>query len=145
MAKIVAVNISREKGKIKENVDEVMLIENFGLEGDAHGGPWHRQVSFLALESIDIMKKKGLDDLKSGMFAENITTEGITLHELPIGTILKMGDAQIEISQIGKECHHGCEIMQKVGTCIMPKQGIFGKVIKPGLIRPGVSIEVEYV
>ncbi|MDL2211925.1 MOSC domain-containing protein [Erysipelotrichaceae bacterium OttesenSCG-928-M19] len=140
MAKVIAINISHEKGKIKQSIDKGYFIEDFGLENDAHAGKWHRQVSLLGQESIDIMKQQGVQGLCSGKFAENITTEGIVLYELPIGTLLKIGETIQEVTQIGKECHSGCEISQQVGSCIMPKQGIFTKVIKGGYVYPNDEI-----
>lgn len=140
MAKVVAVNISEKKGVVKKPVDSISLIEDFGIEKDAHAGKWHRQVSFLAVESIDKMKKQGIDHLDYGVFAENITTEGIELYTLPIGTKLQIGEALLEITQIGKECHHGCEIRQLVGDCVMPREGIFGVVLKGGVVKAGDEI-----
>ena len=116
-------------------------MEGFGLEGDAHGGPWHRQVSLLAQESIDKMVKKGLD-VGPGDFAENITTSGIGLASLPIGTKLKAGETLLEVTQIGKKCHAKCAIFEMAGDCIMPKEGIFTKVIAGGSICVGDDIEV---
>jgi len=142
MGKVKAINISKEKGTIKKSVDHGHFIADFGLEGDAHAGKWHRQVSLLGQESVDIMTAQGVEGLCSGKFAENITTEGITLHELPVGTKLKIGESIQEVSQIGKECHHGCEISQKTGSCIMPTQGVFAKVIKSGNVYPGDEITV---
>ena len=115
--KVVAVSISEKKGTKKHTVPFVNLIEDFGIEGDAHAGKWHRQVSLLAQESMENMKKK-LPTLKAGDFAENILTEGIILYKLPIGTILKIGQCMLEVTQIGKECHFGCEIRHIVGDCV---------------------------
>ena len=141
MAKVLAVNISEKKGTPKKNITEGTLIADFGFEGDAHAGKWHRQVSLLAKESIEKAKGMRTDGLCHGMFAENITTEGIELHTLPVGTKIKIGDdAVVEISQIGKECHDGCAIRQLVGQCIMPKEGIFGRVITGGKVRVGDEI-----
>ncbi len=142
MAKVTSINISTKKGTKKEPINEGNFIEDFGLENDAHAGKWHRQVSLLGQESIDIMTQQGLEGLCSGNFAENITTEGIKLYEIPVGTQVKIGDTIHEVTQIGKKCHQGCEISQKVGSCIMPTQGIFTKVIKGGIVRPGDLIEV---
>jgi MOSC domain-containing protein YiiM len=142
VAKVVAINISEKKGTIKNPIDEGNFIKELGLEGDAHGGNWHRMVSLLAQESIDKMIKAGVDNLKPGMFAENITTEGIELHKLPIGTKLKIGDTIQEVTQIGKECHTGCAIKTQVGKCIMPREGIFTKIIKEVKVRPGYIIEL---
>ncbi len=139
---VKAVNISKEKGTVKKPIGEGLFIEDFGLENDAHAGKWHRQVSLLATESIDIMREKTDEILCVGIFAENITTEGIEIHTLPIGTKLKIGETIQEVTQIGKECHHGCEIFKKVGSCIMPTQGIFTKVLKTGIVKDGDIIEV---
>lgn len=136
MAKVIAINISKEKGVIKTPVDMGDFQGGFGLEGDAHGGDWHRQVSLLAQESIDKMIQKGGKDLSAGVFAENITTEGIVLYQLPIGTKLQIGDVVLEVTQIGKECHRGCEIMKTVGDCVMPREGIFAVVLEGGTIYP---------
>jgi len=143
MAKVVAINISEKKKNPKKTIPEGKLIEDFGFEGDAHAGNWHRQVSLLAKESIEKAQGMRTDGLCHGMFAENITTEGIVLHTLPVGTKLKIGDeALIEITQIGKECHDGCAIRELVGQCIMPKEGIFGKVLKGGIVKAGDEITV---
>jgi MOSC domain-containing protein YiiM len=128
---IVSVNTSDRKGIPKKPVEKIFLKNNFGVEGDAHAGNWHRQVSLLAAEDIDYMNGKGAG-VTFGDFAENITTRGIVLHELPVGSTLAIGSARLEVTQIGKECHKGCAIMQKVGDCIMPKRGIFAKVIEEG-------------
>lgn len=142
MAKLLAINISDKKGVIKHSVSEIMLIKDFGLEGDAHGGKWHRQVSLLGQESVNTMIEKGAKNLVPGVFAENLTTEGIILYELPIGTILKIGCTEHEVTQIGKECHHGCEIKKITGDCVMPREGIFTVVLKGGIIKVNDSIEV---
>ena len=141
MAKVVAINISEKKKTTKKSITVGNLIADFGFEGDAHAGNWHRQVSLLAKESIEKAKNGPTNGLCHGMFAENITTEGIELYTLPIGTKLKIGDtAIIEITQIGKECHDGCAIKELVGKCIMPKEGIFGKVLVGGEVKPGDEI-----
>lgn len=142
MAKVLAVNISREKGVIKTSVKEGVFLENYGLQDDAHAGDWHRQVSLLGQESVNKIKALGIENLEAGIFAENILTEGIVLYELPVGTKLKVGETLQEVTQIGKKCHHGCEIFQKVGDCVMPREGIFTRVLKGGTIREGDSIEV---
>ncbi len=139
---VKAINISKEKGTLKQPVGEGKFIENYGLENDAHAGKWHRQVSLLAEESIEIMRQKSDEHLCFGVFAENITTEGIVLHKIPVGTKIKVGESIQEVTQIGKECHNGCEIFQKVGSCIMPTQGIFTKVLKTGIVKDGDTIEV---
>ena len=140
--KVISLNISRKKGVNKEPVTEARLIVDHGMEGDAHAGKWHRQVSLLASEDIDYMKSKGLD-LVPGDFAENITTSGIDLSSLPVGTRLVIGEVELEVTQIGKKCHQGCAIFQQVGDCIMPKKGIFTRVIKPGTITTGQRISIS--
>lgn len=143
MATILSINISEKKGTPKTTIEKGNLIVDFGFEGDAHAGKWHRQVSLLAKESIDKAQGMRTDGLCHGLFAENITTEGITLHTLPVGTRLRLGnEAVIEISQIGKECHEGCAIRQLVGQCIMPKEGVFARVITGGTVRAGDEITV---
>jgi len=141
LAEVLAINTSDKKGVIKVPVEEAEIIEDFGIKGDAHGGPWHRQISLLANESVDKMRASGLQ-LDCGVFAENITTKGIELHTLPIGTRLRIGETIQEVTQIGKECHHGCAIKQQVGHCIMPTEGIFTKVIKGGTLKAGDAIEI---
>ena len=140
--KVKAVCISEEKGVQKHEVDEVYLKVDHGIEGDAHAGNWHRQVSLLAAESI-AKTQKALDyKLANGDFAENIVTEGLVLFTLPVGTKLQIGEAEGEITQIGKECHKGCAIRELAGDCVMPREGIFIKVIKPGKVKPGDDIKV---
>ena len=143
MAKVLAINLSKEKGVIKTPIEEGLFLENHGLKDDAHAGDWHRQVSLLGNESVDKIRTLGvIDKLEAGIFAENILTEGIVLYELPIGTKLKIGDTLQEVTQIGKKCHHGCEIFQKVGDCVMPREGIFTKILKGGVIKVGDEIEI---
>ena len=141
MAKVLAVCISENKGERKQPVESVELRENHGIVGDAHAGDWHRQVSLLAQESIDKMRALGLD-VNAGDFAENITTSGIELVSLPIGTRLQIGETLLEVTQIGKECHTRCAIFYQAGDCVMPKEGIFAKVITGGMIRPGAELQV---
>ena len=141
MGKIISLNISREKGVNKEPVESIALKVDHGMVGDAHAGDWHRQVSLLAEESIDFMRAKGLE-LEPGAFAENITTEGLELAKLPLGTRLGNGQVVLEVTQIGKKCHHGCAIFKQVGDCIMPREGIFTKVIVPGTLRRGDSLDI---
>ena len=141
--RVVSINISGEKGQKKRPVEEAYIGED-GFDNDAHAGDWHRQISLLANESIDVMKKK-LATIKPGDFAENITTEGIDLVGMEIGQRLKVGESVIEITQIGKECHHGCEIRDIVGDCIMPREGVFARVVKPGQIKTGDAISVMEV
>ena len=140
--KIVSIAISKKKGTTKSQVDEASLIQNYGLEGDAHAGPWHRQVSFLAAESIEKARKQGLD-VTFGDFAENIATSGIDWQKLPVGIQLQLGDAaMVEITQIGKECHNKCAIYYLAGDCIMPKEGIFARVLNGGKIRCGDMVRI---
>lgn len=142
--KVVAISISKKKGIPKTNVNSAKLIENWGIDGDIHAANWHRQVSLLAFESIIKMHEKGLQNLRPGAFAENITTEFIELPNLEIGTIVRIGkDAELEITQIGKECHSKCAIYFKVGDCVMPREGIFAKVIKSGEIFVGDKIVID--
>lgn len=142
MAKVLAVNISEEKGIPKKNIEEGYFKVDHGLEGDAHAANWHRQVSLLATESIDKVRAAGLIDIEMGRFAENITTEGIILYELPVGTRLQVGETVMEVTQIGKECHNACAIKKLVGDCVMPREGIFTKVLAPGRIKAGDEIKI---
>ena len=137
MAKIAAISISNVRGVPKENIPYAECRIDHGIVGDAHAANWHRQVSFLGQESIDKMIQKGAGGLNPGDFAENVTTEGICLYELPVGTRFRVGDVEFEVTQIGKECHHGCAIYQRIGDCVMPREGIFAKVLKEGVMRPG--------
>jgi MOSC domain-containing protein YiiM len=141
MAHVEAVCLSRKKGIVKKEQGNVVLIENWGIDGDAHAGDWHRQVSLLAGESIDTVKET-LPTLKNGAFAENIITRGIDLTTLKIGDRLQVGDTVVlEITQIGKECHNdGCAIKKATGDCIMPKEGIFSRVIQGGEIVKDLTI-----
>jgi len=143
MGRVVAVSISEKKGMRKTNVPFAVLVENFGIEGDAHASSkWHRQVSLLAIESIEKMRKMGLD-VHPGNFAENITTEGVDLVSLPIGTRIKIGpSAEGEVSQIGKECHARCAIYEQAGDCVMPREGIFIKVLNGGRVEPGDEVVI---
>jgi MOSC domain-containing protein YiiM len=142
MGKIIAVCISAKKGQRKKNIDQGMLVVEHGLQDDAHAGPWHRQVSLLALESIKKMQAAGLK-VGPGDFAENLTTEGIELPVLPLGTKLRIGEAALgEVTQIGKECHTRCAIFHQAGDCVMPREGIFIRVIAGGPVRVGDKVEV---
>ena len=138
---IKAVCISEKKGTEKHPVKEIVLKENFGIEGDAHAGKWHRQVSLLSAEKVDKFNARG-GDAAIGAFGENILVSGIDFKKLPVGSIMRSGDVVMKLTQIGKECHKGCAIQQKVGKCIMPTQGIFTKVIKEGTIHIGDTISV---
>ena len=140
-AEIIAVCISKNKGTPKRNVGSGKLVEGRGLENDAHAGDWHRQVSLLAIEQIETMKEKGLD-IPPGGFAENLTTQGFDLDSVIVGSRLTIGESVVlEITQIGKECHTRCAIYHTVGDCIMPKQGVFAKVITGGEVKVGDSIQ----
>lgn len=130
---VLSINISRKKGEIKTPVDYVDVRPDHGIVGDAHAGDWHRQISLLADEDVDSMRGRGVE-LVPGIFAENITTRGLDLAELPVGARLKVGGAVLEVTQIGKECHHGCAIRRQVGDCVMPRKGIFCKVVEAGRI-----------
>jgi MOSC domain-containing protein YiiM len=129
--KILSINISQKKGEQKKPVVKAVVREEHGIVGDAHAGKWHRQVSLLAVEDIDTMRGKGVE-INFGDFAENVTTEGVDLSSLPVGTMLYLGDVILEVTQIGKECHEGCAIYQIVGDCVMPRKGIFARVISGG-------------
>jgi MOSC domain-containing protein YiiM len=140
--RIKAISISEKRGTQKTNVPEAELKTDFGIVGDAHAANWHRQVSLLAIESIDKMVAMGAK-VSPGNFAENITTEGIELLKLSVGSKLKVGkDAELEITQIGKECHSRCAIFEQVGDCVMPREGVFAKVAEGGVIKVGDIIEV---
>ena len=141
MARVLAVCISTRKGEKKRPVEAIRLKIDHGIVGDAHAGNWHRQISLLANESVDKMREKGLT-LEAGDFAENILTEGITLRTLPVGTRLGVGEALLEITQIGKECHSDCQIKKKVGICVMPAEGVFAIVKREGTVKAGDEIEV---
>jgi len=141
--KVLAVNISDEKGTKKTNIQSCALLKDFGLKGDAHAGPWHRQVSLLANESIEKMRAKGLK-VGYGDFAENITTEGVDLVHLPIGTTIRIGNSvQLRVTQIGKECHTRCAIYYQAGDCVMPKEGIFAEVMNEGEVKVGDEIIIQ--
>jgi cyclic pyranopterin monophosphate synthase len=139
---VVAVNVSEAKGERKKAAVEVMLRQEHGIEGDAHAGSWHRQVSLLAQESIDKMTAAGLD-VGPGDFAENVTTLGIDVAALPVGTTLDMGEALVEVTQIGKECHARCAIYYQAGDCVMPREGIFVRVLRGGRVAPGDVVRVR--
>lgn len=139
---IVAVCLSKEKGQRKTNVGHANLKEGFGLIGDAHGGDWHRQVSLLAIESIDKMRAAGLD-VGPGDFAENLTTQGVSLYSLPVGTRLRVGACVLlEMTQIGKECHDRCAVYHQAGDCVMPREGVFATVLNGGPVKTGDSLEI---
>lgn len=140
--KVISINISDKKGVRKSPVKSIEIIENFGIKGDAHAsGEWARQVSLLSMESINKMRENGLN-VGPGDFAENITTEGIDLLSLPLGTRLKIGDTITEVSQIGKVCHTRCAIYRQAGDCVMPREGIFVRVLRGGMVKVGDLIEI---
>ena len=140
--RIVSIAISKKKGTPKTPVDEAFISKDHGLEGDAHAGKWHRQVSFLSSESIEGAKDQGLD-VTFGDFAENIASEGIDWKTLPVGTHVRLGgQVLVEITQIGKECHNKCAIYYKAGDCIMPREGVFARVLEEGKIRRGDEIKI---
>ena len=140
--KVLFTCISEKKGTRKRPVPCITIEVNHGIIGDAHAGSWHRQISLLANESVDKMRAMGVE-LSAGDFAENIVTEGIDLKTLPLGTRLVIGDSELEVTQIGKECHNDCEIRRLTGKCVMPTEGIFVKVIKDGVISPGDPIMIK--
>ena len=142
MAVVTAVNISEKKGVRKRPVPYIELKLRHGIVGDAHAGDWHRQISLLADESVDTMRAVCPIELDAGIFAENINTRGIDLKALPVGTHLRIGETEVEVTQIGKECHNDCAIKKAVGKCVMPTEGIFAVVVKEGVVRPGDEIEV---
>lgn len=142
MAEVLAVCISEVRGIQKHPVDAAELRENHGIVGDAHAGDWHRQVSLLSQESVDTLQEKIPMRLKPGDFAENILVKGVRVYELPVGTRLRIGTALCEVTQIGKECHQDCAIRKAAGDCVMPRQGIFVKVLENGVVRPGDEVEV---
>ncbi len=138
--KIESIAISKKKGTQKVTIEQVEVLENHGIVGDAHAGDWHRQVSFLSTESIENEKARGVD-VTFGSYAENIATSGIDWPGVPVGTRLTLGETvTVEITQIGKECHHKCAIYYQAGDCIMPKEGVFGRVLSGGTIRIGDTI-----
>lgn len=141
MGRIIAVCTSEKKGTQKREVPSIVLKKDWGIEGDAHAGHWHRQVSLLALEQIEEFRAKGAD-IAFGAFGENVVTEGLDLRELPVGTRFLLGKALLELTQIGKECHSHCEIYKAMGDCIMPREGVFAKVLEGGVVRSGDEISL---
>ncbi len=140
MGKIIALCVSKNKGEQKHPIDSVSLKKDFGIVGDAHAGNWHRQISFLAKESIDEFNKKGAD-VTPGAFGENIIVEGIDLKNIKVGDLLRSGDITFEITQLGKQCHDHCAIYYKMGDCIMPRLGVFARVLNDGELHLGDTIE----
>lgn len=141
MGKVVAVCISEKKGTQKINIGKSKFIENFGLQNDAHAGNWHRQVSLLSNDKIEAFKAKGID-LAYGAFGENLVVEDIDFAKLPIGTRFQCKEVILELTQIGKKCHNECEIFKKVGDCIMPREGVFARVLHGGVIEVGDNLQV---
>lgn len=141
MGTVKAVCISEKRGTPKQNIQTVNLIENYGLENDAHAGDWHRQVSLLSFEEVEKFRSRGAK-VKDGAFGENILVDGIDFHSLPVGTQLSCNDVLLEMTQIGKECHAHCQMYYQVGECIMPREGVFARVLKSGTIRVGDEMHV---
>ena len=142
-AKILEVCVSGKKGVQKTPVEQIEMRPDWGIEGDAHAGNWHRQVSLLAQESVERLQQLLTKiRLRPGDFGENIVTEGIVLYELPVGTKMRIGTALAEVTQIGKECHQGCAIRQAAGDCVMPREGIFVRILEPGTAKKGDVIEL---
>ena len=141
MGKVTAVCISPEKGTQKQNIGEGVFIEEFGIEGDAHAGKWHRQVSLLSQDKIEEFRARGAE-VEDGAFGENLVVQGIDFRSLPVGTCFQCNDVILEMTQIGKECHHGCQIFRKMGECIIPREGVFARVIHGGRIRVGDEMKV---
>ena len=141
MGKVIAVCISEKKGTQKQEVDEIRLVEDWGIEKDAHAGKWHRQVSLLSFEKIEAFREKGAE-VDFGAFGENIILEGYDLRTIPVGATFQIGEAELVLTQIGKECHSHCEIYKKMGDCIMPREGVFTVVKKGGIVRPGDEVKM---
>ena len=141
MGKILAVCISERKGTEKHNVGSARLIEDWGVENDSHAGKWHRQVSLLSFEKIEAFRARGAD-VAFGAFGENLVVSGIDFRTLPVGTKFKCNDVVLELTQIGKECHTGCAIFEKMGECIMPREGVFTRVLHGGVISVGDELEI---
>ena len=143
MGKVIAVCISEVRGTQKKNIHQAELIEDWGIKNDAHAGKWHRQVSLLSYDKIQAFRERGAE-VEDGAFGENLVVEGIYFAGLPVGTVFRCGDVILELIQIGKKCHHGCEIFQKMGDCIMPREGVFAKVLHGGVIREGDELTIAY-
>ena len=142
LGKILAVCVSPEKGTAKKNVKKAEFVADYGLKGDAHAGDWHRQVSLLALQKIEAFRDLGAE-VEYGAFGENLVVDGIDFASLPLGTKFRCGEVLLEMTQIGKECHNHCEIYKRVGDCIMPREGVFARVLQTGVIKTGDEILVE--
>lgn len=141
MAQVTSVNISEKKGTPKHEVPEIQLRLRHGIVGDAHAGDWRRQISMLAEESVDTLRPS-LPRLEPGAFAENINTRGIDLKVLPVGTRLRVGETEVEVTQTGKECHNDCAVKRAAGRCVMPTEGIFAIVVREGTVRAGDPVEI---
>lgn len=139
MGKIRAICISEKRGTRKHTVEQAEFLKEYGIKGDAHGGNWHRQVSLLSWEKIEAFRKLGAE-VTEGDFGENLVVEGYDFRNLPVGTRFSCGEVILEMTQIGKECHHGCEIFQRMGDCIMPREGVFARVLHGGVVKPGDEI-----
>lgn len=144
MGKVMAICISEKRGTQKKNIGTANVIENWGIENDAHAGDWHRQVSLLSYDKIEAFKARGAQ-VTDGAFGENLVVSGFDFRSLPVGTILQCGDVVLEMTQIGKECHSHCEIYKKMGECIMPKEGVFARVISGGKISVGDEMVTRHV
>lgn len=141
MGIVTALCISEKRGTQKVNVQEGKFIEDFGIENDAHAGKWHRQVSLISYEQIEAFKARG-GKVHPGAFGENLIVKGFDFKNMPVGTIFKCNDVELEMTQIGKQCHHHCQIYYQVGDCIMPREGVFARVLKGGTIKVGDEMEV---
>ena len=141
IGKVISVCTSEKKGTLKTSVPEIDVRKDWGIQGDAHAGKWHRQVSLLSYEKIEAFRARGAE-IEDGAFGENIIVQGIDFATLPVGTKFACNDVVLELTQIGKECHSGCAIFKKMGECIMPKQGVFTKVLHGGIIRPGDELTI---
>ena len=141
MGEIKAICISERRGTQKKEIPEAQILEDWGIEGDAHGGKWHRQISLLAVEKIEEFRARGAE-IDYGAFGENLIVEGYDLRTLPVGTRFRIGEVMLELTQIGKECHSHCEIYKKMGDCIMPREGVFTEVLHGGHIQKGDQIEM---
>lgn len=142
MGKVLAICISEKRGTQKVKIEEANFIEDFGIENDAHAGKWHRQVSLISNEKIEDFKARG-GQVFPGAFGENVIVEGFDFSSMPVGTIFKCNDVELEMTQIGKKCHHHCQIYHQVGDCIMPREGVFARVLKGGTIKVGDEMEIK--
>lgn len=142
MGKVIAVCVSEKKGTQKKNVHEAEFVEDWGIKNDAHAGKWHRQVSLLSHDKIEAFRARGAE-VADGAFGENLVVEGFDFAALPVGTRFRCNDVVLEMTQIGKECHNGCEIFKKMGECIMPREGVFTRVLHGGVIREGDELVAE--